>query len=168
MTSLTPGHLFASQSPARICLIALGCALLLSLTPLAAQQRFELPSSKPLSALAARIELPVNAQDSGRQDTAKHGPALGSFEVAQGAILLHFTNVDGGLRLKGSGRGTFQISGADHKWFTADAHLVNGVIVVSTSLVQQPSAARYTWQDPADAVLFNGSGLPAVPFRTDK
>jgi hypothetical protein len=50
------------------------CALLLSLTPLAAHQ----PSK------------PADGQ----------GPVLSSSEIAQGAILLHFTHADGGLRLK--------------------------------------------------------------------
>jgi hypothetical protein len=67
------------------------CALLLSLTPLAAQQ-----SSTP----------------SGGQ-----GPVLSSSEIAQGAILLHFTHAEGGLRLKDSGRNSFEIAGADHTWF---------------------------------------------------
>jgi hypothetical protein len=118
------------------------CALLLSLTPLAAQQ-----SSTP----------------SGGQ-----GPVLSSSEIAQGAILLHFTHAEGGLRLKDSGRNSFEIAGADHTWFPADAHLVNGVVVVSTSLVQQPTAVRYTWSTSAAATLFNGEGLPAAPFRTDQ
>jgi hypothetical protein len=40
--------------------------------------------------------------------------------------------------------------------------------VVSTSLVQQPTAARYTWSSLAAAVLFDSAGLAAAPFRTDK
>lgn len=96
------------------------------------------------------------------------GPVLSSTEIAQGAMLLHFSQADGGLLLKGSGRGTFEIAGADHMWFPADAHFVNGVVVVSTSLVQQPTAVRYTWSSLAAATLFNQAGMPAAPFHTDK
>lgn len=96
------------------------------------------------------------------------GPELTSSEIAKGAILLHFTRADGGLHLKHSVRSDFEIAGADHIWFPADAHLVNGVVVVSTSLVQQPMAVRYTWSTLATAALFNGVGLPAAPFRTDE
>lgn len=148
MTAPPLPHSFTSQPLLIICLTA-ACALLFSLTPLAAQQ-----PSAPL------YSQPFPAGD--------QGPALSSFEIAQGAILLHFTHADGGLRIEGVGREAFQIAGVDHIWFPADAHLVNGVVVVSTSLVQQPTAVRYAWQVPAAARLFNGAGLPAAPFRTDK
>ena len=74
--------------------------------------------------------------------TSGQGPALTSTEIAQGAMLLHFRSADNGLLLKGSGRGVFEIAGADHIWFPAEAHPVNGVVVVSTSLVQMPTAVR--------------------------
>lgn len=147
MIAAKPQHTLTSQRPSLTRLTLTACALLFSLTTLTAKQ----PSA------------PLYSLPSGDQ-----GPAPSSFEIAQGAILLHFTHADGGLRLEGAGREAFQIAGADHIWFPADAHLVNGVVVVSTSLVQQPTDVRYTWQVPADARLFNGVGLPAAPFRTDK
>lgn len=156
MTTAKPQHSFTSHRLSRTRLTSAACVLLLSLAPVAAQQPSHLPYSHPFHALAGRHLLPVASQ----------GPVLSSFEIAQGAILLHFTNAGDGLRLNGSGRNTFQIAGADHNWFPADAHLVNGVVVVSTSLVQQPTAVRYTWQDPAAATLFNSAGFPAAPFHT--
>jgi sialate O-acetylesterase len=33
--------------------------------------------------------------------------------------------------------------------------------------VPEPEAARYAWQSYPVATLFNGAGLPAVPFRSD-
>jgi sialate O-acetylesterase len=33
--------------------------------------------------------------------------------------------------------------------------------------VPEPEAARYAWQSYPVTTLFNGAGLPAVPFRTD-
>ena len=134
------------------------CALLLSLTTLAAQQPSTPPHVDAAHTPAEHHGMPVGDQ----------GPVLSSSEIAQGAILLHFSHADGGLRLKDTGRGAFEIAGADHTWFPADAHLVNGVVVVSTSLVQQPTAVRYTWSTFAAATLFNGAGLPAAPFRTDE
>jgi hypothetical protein len=157
MTDQKPQHALTSQRSSLIRLTP-ACLLVLSLTPLVAQRSSAPPSSHPSSALAEQQGVPVDDQ----------GPALSSFEIAQGAILLHFTHADGGLRLEGSGREAFQIAGADHIWFPADAHLVNGIVVVSTSLVQQPTAVRYTWQATAAARLFNGAGLRAAPFRTDK
>jgi hypothetical protein len=157
MTGPKPQHSFPSQRLSLIRLTLAACVPLLSLTTLAAQQPAAPQHSHPSGALAKYDGL----------RTADQGPVLSSFEIAQGAILLHFTQTDGGLRIQGSGREAFQIAGADHIWFPADAHLVNGVVVVSTSLVQQPTAVRYTWHVTADARLFNGAGLPAAPFHTD-
>jgi sialate O-acetylesterase len=39
-------------------------------------------------------------------------------------------------------------------------------VVLSTE-VADPVAARYAWQANPLATLYNGAGLPAVPFRTD-
>ena len=96
------------------------------------------------------------------------GPVLSSSEIVRGAMLLQFTHADGGLLLKSPGRGALEIAGVDHVWFPAEAHLVNGAVIVSTSIVQQPTAVRYNWLDLAAAALFNSVGLPVDPFHTDK
>lgn len=127
------------------------CALIFSLTPLVAQ----------LPVATANVEPSAAPPDS-------QGPVLSSSEVARGAILLHFNHAEGGLLLKSPGRGAFKIAGSDHIWFPAEAHLVNGVVVVSTSLVPEPAAVRYDWSRSAAAALFNSAGLPAGPFRTDR
>jgi len=148
---------FRSHRSLRAAFTAGLCALLLSLTSLFAQQ--PVPANPDASPAAPeRQGVPAGGQ----------GPVLSSTEIAQGAMLLHFTHAEGGLVLKGSGRGVFEIAGADHIWFPAEAHLVNGVVVVSTSLVQQPTDVRYAWSSLAAAALFNRAGMPAAPFRTDK
>ena len=40
-------------------------------------------------------------------------------------------------------------------------------MVVTSPQVLNPAAVRYAWQSNPIATLFNGAGLPAVPFRTD-
>ena len=157
MTALQSHRSFRSHRSTRDGIPLTLCALLLSLTPLAAQQ----------PAPANVDPFPAPREYQGARAGAQ-GPVLSSTEIAQGAMLLHFANAEGGLLLKSSGRGAFEIAGADRIWFPAEAHLVNGVVVVSTSLVQQPTAVRYTWSSLAAATLFNSAGLPAAPFRTDK
>jgi hypothetical protein len=100
-----------------------------------------------------------------QQPNDSQGPVLSSFEVAQGAILLHFAHVEGSLRLRGRARECFQIAGADHIWFPADAHLVNGVVVVSTSLVQQPAEVLYNPGAAPTPVLSDGAGHLARAFH---
>ena len=95
------------------------------------------------------------------------GPTLESVERVPGAIRLHFAHTDGGLVMKGDKLGEFSIAGDDRKWYWADAHIEGDTIVVSSPSVPQPTQVRYAWQSNPAATLFNGAGLPAVPFRTD-
>jgi sialate O-acetylesterase len=41
-------------------------------------------------------------------------------------------------------------------------------VIVSSSEVMNPIAVRYAWENFPDCNLYNGAGLPASPFRTDK
>jgi sialate O-acetylesterase len=63
----------------------------------------------------------------------------------------------------------FQIAGADGKFVDAEAKIDGDSVVVSSPQVTAPTAVRYAWDNyPAGANLYNGDGLPAAPFRTDK
>ena len=95
------------------------------------------------------------------------GPTFQSFEQLPGALKLHFDHSDGGLVVKGGKIGEFSIAGKDRQWHWADAKIEANTIVVSSSMVPEPVAARYAWQSYPAATLYNGAGLPAVPFRTD-
>lgn len=95
------------------------------------------------------------------------GPTFVSAEKMSGALKLKFKNSDGGLVVKGDRLGEFSIAGADHLWHWADAKIDGDAVIVSSPEVAEPVAARYAWQANPLATLFNGAGLPAVPFRTD-
>jgi sialate O-acetylesterase len=95
------------------------------------------------------------------------GPTFDRAEEIPGALKLHFKNADGGLVVKGDKLGEFAIAGADRKWFWAAAKIDGEAVIVSSPNVPDPKAARYAWQSNPQATLFNGAGLPAVPFRTD-
>ena len=41
-------------------------------------------------------------------------------------------------------------------------------IAISADGVAMPMAVRYNWSDYAEGNLFDTSGLPVAPFRTDK
>ncbi|MGH7959517.1 MAG: hypothetical protein ACREH8_21255 [Opitutaceae bacterium] len=38
---------------------------------------------------------------------------------------------------------------------------------VLVDVVREPVAVRYAWSNAPEANLYNGAGLPAVPFRSD-
>jgi sialate O-acetylesterase len=114
-----------------------------------------------------RLALCALAKHYGK-DVVYSGPTLESVERVPGAIRLHFAHADGGLVVKGEKLGEFSIAGDDRKWLWADARIEGDTVVVSSPLVAQPIEVRYAWQSNPAATLFNGAGLPAAPFRTDK
>lgn len=95
------------------------------------------------------------------------GPTLKSVESVSGALKLHFDHTDGGLTVEGDKLEELSIAGDDGKWQWADARIEGDTVVVSSPSVPRPKHVRYAWQANPKATLYNGAGLPAVPFRTD-
>ena len=113
-----------------------------------------------------RLALCALAQHYGRK-IPYQGPTFKSIEHARGALRIHFEHVDGGLVARDGKAAEFAIAGKDHKWYPAEAKIEGDTIVVASPNVPEPVAARYAWQSFPLATLYNGAGLPAVPFRTD-
>ncbi len=96
------------------------------------------------------------------------GPTFEKLESLPGGLRIHFSHTDGGLVCKGENLGEFAIAGADHVWHWAEAKIEGNTVVVASAKVSSPLAVRYAWQANPLATLYNGVGLPAVPFHTDK
>jgi sialate O-acetylesterase len=95
------------------------------------------------------------------------GPTFKSLKHVHGGLKIRFIHTDGGLMAKDGTPAEFSIAGKDHKWYWADARIDGDTIIVSSPNVPEPVAVRYAWQSFPKATLYNGAGLPAVPFRTD-
>jgi sialate O-acetylesterase len=102
-----------------------------------------------------------------RKQIPYQGPTFKSLEHLRGALKLRFENTESGLVAKNGKPEEFSIAGQDHVWHWADARLEGDSIIVSSPEVPDPEAARYAWQSFPAATIYNGAGLPAVPFRTD-
>ena len=113
-----------------------------------------------------RLALCALAQHYG-EHVVDAGPTLASVQRLPNAIRLRFKHTDGGLVAKGGKLEEFSIAGEDRKWHWADARIEGDSIVVSSPEVPKPTQVRYAWQSNPAATLYNGAGLPAVPFRTD-
>jgi sialate O-acetylesterase len=113
-----------------------------------------------------RLALCALAQQYG-ENIPYQGPTFKSLKHLHGALKIKFSHTDGGLVAKGGKPEEFSIAGKDHKWYWADAQIMGDTIVVSSPRVPKPVAVRYAWQSFPKATLYNGAGLPAVPFRTD-
>ena len=114
-----------------------------------------------------RLALWALATVYGQKDVAS-GPLPAGHKVTGDEVVLSFTHTNGGLVAKGGELKGFAIAGADHKWIWANAKLAGDTVIVSHPDVKSPVVVRYAWaNNPAEANLYNGAGLPASPFRTD-
>jgi sialate O-acetylesterase len=96
------------------------------------------------------------------------GPRYRSMKVKGNTIRIDFTHVDGGLVAKNGPLNWFQIAGDDHQFVDAEATIVGHSVIVKSEKVAKPVAVRYAWDNyPFGCNLFNATGLPAAPFRTD-
>jgi sialate O-acetylesterase len=95
------------------------------------------------------------------------GPTYRSFERDGSSLRIHFDHCDGGLKCRGDKLGEFSVAGPDRQWHWAEARIEGDTVVVASAGVPDPVAVRYAWQSNPLATLYNGAGLPAVPFRSD-
>lgn len=63
--------------------------------------------------------------------------------------------------------GGFEIAGADQVFHPAHAVAYKNEITVSSPDVTAPVAVRYCFRNWGEGSLFNASGIPLLPFRTD-
>ena len=119
-----------------------------------------------------RLALAVMGVAFGRKNMVTSGPLYHSMKVAGNKVHIQFTEVSGGLIVKGGGElHGFAIAGADHKFVWAKAVITGNEVVVWSDEVPHPVVVRYAWADnPQGANLYNGNfygkdGLPASPFE---
>ncbi|WP_227625004.1 sialate O-acetylesterase [Fimbriimonas ginsengisoli] len=102
------------------------------------------------------------------QNVVASGPTFRSVKSEGDAIRVTFNHTDGGLVAKGGKVEGFAIAGADGKFHWATGEIIGNSVLLRSPQVPQPVAVRYAWASNPSATLYNGSGLPAVPFRSDK
>jgi sialate O-acetylesterase len=122
---------------------------------------------------------PKNKQEAGRrlallalantygQKIISSGPVMSGSAVEGDAIRVRFDHVEHGLVARGDTLTGFEIAAADGKFLTASAKIENDSVLVSNPEISAPKFVRYAWADNPPVSLFNGTGLPAAPFRTD-
>ena len=93
------------------------------------------------------------------------GPAFKSLHEDKGTLRVQFTHVAGGLVVRGQSLKGFEIAGEDQQFSPAEAKVEGTEVVLSSSQVTKPVAARYGWANDPKCNLYNKLGLPAPPFR---
>jgi len=96
------------------------------------------------------------------------GPGYVGHDVQGSNVVLRFDpgaaplQAGGGGELKG-----FEVAGSDGRFHRAHARIDGNRVILQSSAVKAPVAARYGWSDTAQAANLTGAtGLPASPFRT--
>ncbi|HTR42116.1 MAG TPA: sialate O-acetylesterase [Pseudomonadales bacterium] len=120
--------------------------------------------------LGKRLALPALRLVYGRTNILEYsGPVFRSGEAKDGKAYLHFDHISGGLIDKDASAFTgFALCGADGQWRWARAVIQDDTVVLACDEVKDPMQVRYAWADyPIATPLYNGAGLPAVPFEAE-
>jgi sialate O-acetylesterase len=113
-----------------------------------------------------RLALWALARDYGRRVECA-SPMVKSMEKEGDKVVIHFDHAAAGLVSRSRPIRGFAVAGADRKFVWAEATIDGPTVVVSSPAVPNPVAVRYAWADNPVCSLFNQSGLPVCPFRTD-
>ncbi len=97
---------------------------------------------------------------------AYSGPLYKSIKIEDGKAFISFDFAEG-LAAKNGSLKEFTIAGADQVFHPAKAEIKGNKVLVWSDEVSAPVAVRFGWKYVPHAELFNQSGLPASPFRTD-
>jgi len=143
--------------------------------------------SLPQTGMAVAIDLgdprdihPRNKQEVGRRLAAialvnlyglsgdVSGPQFAGIEPAGAALRVRFDYAQTGLIAHDRPVQSLEIAGADRVFHPASGQIDGETLLVSSPLVPHPVAVRYAWADAPVANLYNGAGLPAAPFRSDR
>jgi sialate O-acetylesterase len=95
------------------------------------------------------------------------GPVFKSARREGGAMRITFDHGEG-LTSRGAPIVGVEVAGADRKFVPAVARIEGDTLVASAGAVPAPEAVRYAWHNFPTACLFDGSGLPAAPFRSQR
>ncbi|MBR1518083.1 MAG: 9-O-acetylesterase [Prevotella sp.] len=97
------------------------------------------------------------------------GPKYKASRIAKNRMIIEFDHAESGLKAVGSrDEKGFTIAGIDHKFHPAKARITGkNTIEVWADEVDFPIAVRYGWANNPNCNIYNGEGLPMIPFRTD-
>jgi sialate O-acetylesterase len=140
----------------------------------------------PKQPVGERLSLIARATTYGEK-VEYSGPLYKDVKIDGSKAVLSFTHLGGGLEARkielterpknhkewrvkeGSAELVgFTVCGEDRKFHPAKAVIQGDTVVVTSEAVTKPVAVRYGWAQHPVCNLYNKTGLPATPFRTDE
>jgi sialate O-acetylesterase len=88
--------------------------------------------------------------------------------TAEGSSMRVWFDHAKGLTAKGGELTGFEVAGKDGQFSSATASIDGATVVIAAPSVAEPVAVRYGWANSPACNLFNGEGLPASPFTSEK
>ncbi len=95
------------------------------------------------------------------------GPLFRQATPEGSAIRVWFDHAKG-LTAKGGEVSGFEVAGKDGRFFPATAMIEGSTAVATSPSVAEPVAVRYGWANSPVCNLYNGEGLPASPFTSER
>ena len=122
------------------------------------------PYKRPVGERLARCAL----ADTYGLDIESHGPEFAKAVRDGGSIRVSFDHA-AGLKARGGALGGFEVADGEGQFTNATARIDGAEVIVALPAgVKEATAVRYAWKDdPADANLYNGEDLPAIPFSVN-
>jgi sialate O-acetylesterase len=102
------------------------------------------------------------------EDVSYSGPIFRQATPEGSAIRAWFDHHAKGLVARGGELTGFEVAGADGKFQPATAKIDGNEVVASSPAVAEPVFVRYGWANSPQCNLFNGEGLPASPFTSQR
>lgn len=104
-----------------------------------------------------------------QKDFAASGPLFEKLETKMNTATVYFKEGTAqGLKAAKGSLDAFEASGVDGIYSPAMARIDGSVIRIESDTISRIVHVRYNWKKSPDQGLTNASGLPAVPFRSQK
>ncbi len=94
------------------------------------------------------------------------GPLFQEMTVEKNKAIVTFSHSEG-LHATGKELTYFEVAGADHVFYPANAKIKDQQVIVQSKKVKEPVTVRFAWSNTATPNLVNGANLPASCFTTE-
>lgn len=105
----------------------------------------------------------------GVKGIAYKNPNYKSMVIKDSTVVITFDNIAVGLTSYGKEITNVEIAGDDQQFYPAKAVVKSKQLIVSAPEVKKPVAVRYCYRNfmSGKGFIYNTTGLPVIPFRTD-